>query len=284
MRPVVFASLLMECNATTSCIYLVTAATGSLFVLNATGGWLETSIIWLCISVPPLLFVFAYSRFLLAAPVSRRRLTCEFLFHCLGVVSATIAFTFFSPYWKNPIRDPGESIVILLVPLAVLIVFLVAAVSLLLRSKSGFAIPASILIWPYWLVLALALEGHWYQDSGIYAVTHFLCFIIPVFFAFAAAVLYFGPRPGTQPRCSASLPSLRSIGPCGIPGWVTSGSCSTNRMTDSPATLRMRCLGFASLRFSYSQWPRPFCGYFRVAGISEELLFQIELGPPFWQA
>ena len=103
----------MQRKATTSIIYLVTAAAGSLFVLsrNATGGWLETSIIWLCVAAPPLLFVFAYSRFLLAAPVSRRRLTCEFLFHCLGVVSDTIAFTFFSPYWKNPVR---ESIVLCL--------------------------------------------------------------------------------------------------------------------------------------------------------------------------
>jgi hypothetical protein len=185
----------MQRKATTSIICLVTAAADSLFVFsrNATGGWLGTSIIWLCVAAPPLLFVFAYSRFLLAARVSRRRLICEFLLHCLGVVSATIAFTFFSPYWKNPVR---ESIVLLLVPLAVLIVFLVAALSLLFRSKSGLATPASILIWPYWLVLALALEGYWYRDSRVDAVAHFLCFITPVFFAFAAAAPLFRPKAG----------------------------------------------------------------------------------------
>jgi hypothetical protein len=190
----------MQRNATASIVYLVTAAAGSLFVLShsAIGGWLEASIIWLCVATTPLLFVFTYSRFLLVtpSPVSRTRLIGEFLFHCLGIVSATIAFTFFSPYWKNPVRDPGESIVLLLVPLAVVIVFLVAAVSLLFRSKSGFATPASILIWPYWFVLALVLEGYWYQDSGIYAVAHFLCFITPVFFAFAAGAALARPTAG----------------------------------------------------------------------------------------
>ena len=188
-------STAMQRNAATSSIYLIAATIGFLFVLghNEQGGWLEASIIWLC-AAPPLLFVFAYPRFLFSGTVSRRRLTYEMLLHCLGATSAIVAFTIFSPFWKNPIRDLGDSIYILLFATAVPIVFLVAAVSLLFRNKSEVATVASILLWPYWFVLALACEGRWYQDSGIYAVCSFLCFITPAFFAFAAGVLRLRPR------------------------------------------------------------------------------------------
>lgn len=177
----------MQRDAATSSIYLIAATIGSLFVLghNEQSGWLEASIIWLCVAVPPLLFVFTYPRCLFSGTVSRRRLTYEMLLHCLGAISATVAFTILSPFWKNPIRDLGDSIYILLFATAVPIVFLVAAVSLLFRNRSGLETVASILLWPYWFVLALACEGQWYQDSGRYAVYYFLCFITPVFFAFA---------------------------------------------------------------------------------------------------
>jgi hypothetical protein len=79
------------------------------------------------------------------------------------------------------------------VPLAGAVVFLVAASSLLLRNKSGVAALASILIWPSWLVLALVFEGR-DQGTGIYAVCYFLCFLTPIFLAFAAGMALLWPR------------------------------------------------------------------------------------------
>src|SRR5580704_7698305 len=143
----------MQRKTATSSIYLTAAAIGSIFVIghNQQSGWLEVCILWLCVAAPPLLFVFAYPRFLFSGTVSRRRLTYEMLLHCLGAISAIVAFTIFSPFWKNPIRDLGDSIYILLFATAVPIVFLVAAVSLLFRNESELATVAStvasILLW-----------------------------------------------------------------------------------------------------------------------------------------
>lgn len=178
-----------------SIIYLVTSAVGSLFVIshNSTSSWLELPVIWLCVSAAPLLFVFAYPRCLLAGTALRRHLTYGFIFHIVGAVSTGVFFLVVSPFWKNPVRDPGESIFVLLVPLGILVIFLVAAISLLLGNKSGLAMLASVLVWPYWLVLALACEGRWYQDTGIRAAFYFLCFLTPNFLAFAAGAISWSP-------------------------------------------------------------------------------------------
>ena len=185
------AATFMRRNTRTSILYLVTCAAGSLFVISQNSSWLELPIIWLCVSAAPLLFVFAYPRCLLAGTASQRRLTYRLIFHIVGAVSAGVFFLIFSPFWKNPLRDLGESIFVLLVPLAV--VFLVAAISLLLRNTSALAAPASALIWPYWLALALTCEGRWYQDSAIHAVFYFVCFLTPIFFAFAAGAISWSP-------------------------------------------------------------------------------------------
>jgi len=138
----------MQRNTATSTIYLITATAGSLFVLsrNSQGTWLEFLILWLCVSAAPLLFVFAYPRWLLAETAPRRRLIHGLISHIVGAASAGLLFSVFSPFWKNPVRDLGESIFFLLVPLVVLVMFLVAAISLLLRNKSELATLASVLI------------------------------------------------------------------------------------------------------------------------------------------
>lgn len=186
----------MQRNTATSAIYLITATAGSLFELsrNSQGTWPEFLIFWRCVAAAPLLFVFAYPRWLLAETAPRRCLMYGLISHIVGAASAGVLFSIFSPYWKNPVRDPGESIFLLLVQLTVLVVFLVAAISLLLRNKSGLATLASVLIWPYCLVSALVFEDRFYQDSGLYVVCYFLCFITPVFFAFAAGTIFFQPR------------------------------------------------------------------------------------------
>ena len=89
-----------------------------------------------------------------------------------------------------------DSIPHVLVPLAVLVVFLVAAIFLLLKNHSGLATIASILLWPYWLFLALMFVDRWFQDSGIHAAYYFLCFVTPILFAFAAGAIPHRPTIG----------------------------------------------------------------------------------------
>jgi len=180
-------------NTRTSILYLVTCAAGSLFAISRNSSWLEFPIIWLCVCAAPLLFVFAYTRCLLAGAASRRGLTYRFIFHIVGAVSTGIFFLVFSPFWKNPLRNVGESSFVLLVPLAAVVVFLAAALSLLFRNKSALATPATALIWPYWLGLALTCEGRWYQDTAIHAVFYFLCFLTPIVFALAAGAISWSP-------------------------------------------------------------------------------------------
>lgn len=75
--------------------------------------------------------------------------------------------------------------------IAVLVVFLVAAITLLVKNKSSFAALASIRFWPYWLLIAPSFGDRWFQVSAVQAAYYFLCFASPAFFAFAAgAVLY----------------------------------------------------------------------------------------------
>lgn len=184
----------MRNKITTSTIYLLTAATGSLFAISRNNGWVESVLAWLCVCAVPLFFIFAYSRTLPCLSFSRRRVIYESIFHVIAAIAATVLFTLFSPFWKNQVRDVGESLLFFLVPLSVLVVFLVAGLSLLLKKKSTLAIVAILFIWPYWFLLAMATEGYFYQDLGIYAVGHFLLFVSPIFFAFAAGAVIWQPR------------------------------------------------------------------------------------------
>jgi len=183
----------------TSLIYALPAVACSLFLLTRDtdlGALWKCSIIWLCVAAFPLSFVFAYARFLFAASNAPKRRWYVALYHVLAAAVVTALFLAFSPFWKNPLRDLGDSILFLLLPLTVEVVFLVSAVSMLLKNRSGLAIPASILVWPYWLALALLFEGRSFQDTGIYAIYSFLAFFSPLLFAFAAGAVLSRPMVG----------------------------------------------------------------------------------------
>lgn len=140
----------MERKASIAVIYFLTAATCSLFAIarHSEGGSLEGTLVWLCVAGVPLLFVFAYPRCLLRVEAPRSRTVYEGLFHLVCVVTSTALFVTYSQFWKNPLRSPGESIIFFICPLAILVTFLVAAVSLLIRGKSQLARPAAALFWP----------------------------------------------------------------------------------------------------------------------------------------
>lgn len=150
---------------------------------------------WLLLIAAPLLFVYAYPRFLFPTtviPVNRVRYAATL--HGLGVAIAIVLFIVLgSAFWRNPLRD-GNSILLLGVPLVAVPVFLVAACSLLLRNTSTLTIFASFLFWPYWLLLALAFLGRFFAAPMLPdAFCCFLCFLVPILFAFAAGGISYRP-------------------------------------------------------------------------------------------
>ena len=182
----------------TSIIYLTTAVALSLFMLgrntDAGGRWSVFLLIWLLVSAVPLLFVFAYSRFLFAESTTHGQRKLAAIVSGIGGILTTILFSFLAtPFWKNPIRDLGDSMIYLLVAIAVLATFLVAAIFLLLSKKSSLTIVAAILLWPYWLLLALIFVNRWFQDSSVHAAYYFLCFAAPILFTFAAGAAFHRP-------------------------------------------------------------------------------------------
>src|ERR1700682_9584 len=162
-------------------IYALTAAVCSAFILSHNGGgqahWPVLSAIWIVICAAPLIFAFAYARFLFADPAPQARRKCALLLNSVGVVTTTAAFSFLAtPYWKNPLRDIEGNTPQALGLIAVLIVFLVAAITLLVKNTSSIAVLASILFWPYWLLIALSFVDRWFQVSNVQAASYFLCF------------------------------------------------------------------------------------------------------------
>jgi hypothetical protein len=149
---------------------------------------------WLLLFAAPLLFVFAYSRFLFAAcPPQTSGLRYAAILHGLLAAITTLLFAIFgSPFWKNPMRD-ADSFLLLAIPIVVLPVFLVAGLSLLLRNRSTLARFASFLFWPYWLLLALTLVGRFFEASTFRTAFCYLCFLSSVLFAFAAGAISHRP-------------------------------------------------------------------------------------------
>jgi len=154
----------------------------------------EILLCWLALSAVPLLFVFAYSRYLFANSATqehRERLAAAV--NGVGAAAGTLFFPFMAlPFWENPMHDV-DSVALLLIPLLVLPIFLVAALFLLLRNRSGLAVFASVLFWPYWFVYALANLNRWFEGSAVHAAFYFLSFISPVLFAFAAGAVPYRP-------------------------------------------------------------------------------------------
>jgi hypothetical protein len=178
-------------------IYLSAAAVASGFMVefdirNGTRG--EILLYWLALSAVPLLFVFAYPRYLFADPATQEhRQRFAAAVNGIGATAGTLFFPFMAlPFWENPMHDV-DSMALLLLPLLVLPIFLVAALFLLLRNKSSLAIFASLLFWPYWFVYALANLNRWFEGSSVHAAFYFLCFISPVLFAFSAGALPYRP-------------------------------------------------------------------------------------------
>lgn len=176
-------------------IYLSAAVVASGFMVEfdmryGTRG--EILLYWLALSAVPLLFAFAYPRYLFADPATQEhRERFAAAVNGIGAGAGTLFFPFMAlPFWENPMHDV-DSVVLLLFPLLVLPIFLVAALFLLLRNKSGLAVFASVVFWPYWFVYAVANLNRWFEGSSVHAAFYFLAFISPVLFAFAAgAVLY----------------------------------------------------------------------------------------------
>jgi len=179
-------------------IYAVSAAVSTLFMIarnsELDGRWLGIFLVWLIVCVAPLIFVFAYPHFLFLEPVSRNRLRNAAIFHGVAAIISLLAFVPFSLSSENPLRDFGDSLLYFLVPLSVLVVFLVSAFALLLKRKSHLTTLASILFWAYWLALALAFVGRWYQGSGIDGAYYFFCFIMPALLAFASGAISYSPK------------------------------------------------------------------------------------------
>ena len=182
----------------TGLIY-ISAAAGASFLLfshNLQAGTRSAEFLyWLFCSAAPLVFAFAYPRFLFAtSPPLKSRQRFAIILHGLGAAIATFLFAILaSPFWKNPVRDV-DSITLPLVQLIVLTIFLVAGLSLLLRNKSSFAMFAPFLFWPYWLLLALLTVDRFFQENVFHTVLCFLCFLTPFLFMFAAGALSYRPK------------------------------------------------------------------------------------------
>jgi hypothetical protein len=197
----------------TAIIYIVASAACSLFLLSrnleAGGRWSVLLLYWLFACAVPLLFVFAYPRFLFSDSTPQNRRKYAAVLHGLGAVAATAFFPVLAvPFWKNPVRDLGESITLIVVLLSVLVLFLVVAVFLLLRSRSSFVILASLLFWPYWFLLALVNTGRFFEATSLQAVFYFLCFVSAVLFAFAAGTIPYRPAFAHATALAGSMSAL----------------------------------------------------------------------------
>jgi hypothetical protein len=184
-------------KALASLIYVSAAAanTGLWLSSNVSNGtWTAALLYGLLLFGTPLLFVFAYSRFLFGPLVQQAtRVRFAAILNGIGAATATSLFAILgSAFWKNPLRDV-DSIALLVVPLVAVPTFLVAGISLLLKGRSTLAKFASFLFWPYWLLLALLFLGRFFQESTFRTAFCFLCFMAPVLFAFSAGASSYRP-------------------------------------------------------------------------------------------
>jgi hypothetical protein len=149
------------------------------------------------LAAPPLLFAFAYSRFALAvSQPNRNRQRLVAMLHGTAAVAPTVLFSVLaSQGWNNRLRDI-DSLAILSPLVIAAVIFLVAALALLLRKRSTLTGVASFLFWPYWLLLALASVRGFFEETGFYVVFCFLSFVSAALFAFAAGAVFYEPALG----------------------------------------------------------------------------------------
>jgi hypothetical protein len=183
-------------KAITILIYSLAAAAASLFWITRQQERTASAALlgWLLLFAPPLLFVFSYPRFLFAAfPPQTGRSRPAAILHGLAAAITSLLFVIWgSQFWRNPMRNV-DSILLLAVPIVAVPVFLVAALSLLLKNRSTFAKFASFLFWPYWLLLALTFIGRFFEATSFRTVFCFVCFLSPILFVFAAGAISYRP-------------------------------------------------------------------------------------------
>ena len=175
-------------------IYLAAAVAASFSWLIGQQPGHETAAFRLIFFLPPLLFAFAYPRFLYASsPTQPNRQRLVLGFHGLMATISSILFVIFgSVFWKNPLRGGDSSpIPLLSVLLIALPVLMVAAFSLLLRST--LATLASFFFWPYWLFVALSFISRFFEASLSRSPFCFLGLSTAIFLAFAAGAIAYRP-------------------------------------------------------------------------------------------
>lgn len=176
--------------------YALAAVCCSLFLCHNLddGKPLGPLLVWTVICGLPLFFVFAYPRFVFSDPAPSNRASRALVLNSIGSLSVVIVFPVLAlPFWKNPMNNLPEHVAIIAIPLSVLTIFLVAGISLLFRGKSSLAVLASVLFWPYWLVLALLAAGRFFNATALGAVCFALCFVAVALLMFAAGAVSIRP-------------------------------------------------------------------------------------------
>ena len=140
----------------------------------------------------PLLFAYAYPRILFTNANGRAgRLRFAASLHGTGLLAATIVFVILgSVFWKNPLRD-ANSVPFLAATIAADLFFLASAVLVITNTRATLPKLASFLLWPYWLALALAFCGHFFQATYVRSAFTFLCLTTSLFLAFAAGAVFY---------------------------------------------------------------------------------------------
>ena len=176
----------MQRKALASLIYVSASAANTGLWLSSNvpnGTWTAALLYGLLLFGTPLLFVFAYSRFLFGLLEQQAtRLRFAAILNGIGAAIATSLFAILgSAFWKNPLRDV-DSIALLVVPLVAVPTFLVAGISLLLKGRSTLAKFASFL---FLALLAFArssvfrpvLSRQYIPHCILFPVLHGACFI-----------------------------------------------------------------------------------------------------------
>jgi hypothetical protein len=184
-------------NVLTTLIYALAALAACFLWLTLSDGGFPSSLP----STPsllflgPLLFAFAYPRSLFAsadttAKPFAKRVRSAALLHGIGAVAATVTFVILaSSWWKNPLRNVGTA-PFFATMIAADLILLAAAILLFTRIHATLPKLASFLLWPYWLVLALAFCGRFYGE-GTHSAFTFLCLTASLLLAFAAGAVFY---------------------------------------------------------------------------------------------
>jgi hypothetical protein len=191
--------IIVQSKTSSALIYLLAASVTSVFVfardnLNLGGRtWSDVLPLWLVLLGIPLLFAFAYPRYLFGSSFQQNHRNLVLFLNAL--LAAVAIFLF--PLLALPVgRNSFLLIDSLAFPIGVIIVvplLFVAALSLLFRQRSSLATFASILLWPYFFLLALCTLDRFFIATPLWTAFYFLCFLSPAFLAFAAGAIAYRP-------------------------------------------------------------------------------------------